>query len=137
MSHQIIGEKPSFTKKSPLWHNKLLKVGKKTLYWRTWVKAGIVSIEDVFENDCFMSFGQIMIKYRIPQKDFWKYLQLRSCIMSIKRKHPLINQTSIQEILQNRQQMKGGASRFYSTMRQSLSPKLNGLKRAWEEDLEK
>lgn len=82
-----------------------------------------------------MSFEQMMAKYKVPKKDFWKYLQLRSCIMSIKRKLPLIPQTVVQELLQGNQLAKGGASRFYSLMRRSHPPKLDGLKRAWEEDL--
>lgn len=71
MSHQVTRSKPCFTKKSSLWHNKLLKVGKKTFYWKSWVEAGFIFIEDVFEDDDFMSFEQMMAEYKIPKKGLY------------------------------------------------------------------
>ena len=78
---------------------------------------------------------QISAKYKVPKKDFWKYLQLRNCIISTKTKLPLISRTAIEELFQGSQLVKGDASRFCSLMRRSNPPKLDGLKRAWEEDV--
>ncbi len=100
------------------------------------MEAGFILIEDVFVDDNLMSFEHIMSTNKIPKKDFWKYLQLRSCIMTTQRKLSLIPQTVVQQIFQANEPTKGGASRFYSLMRQSHPMKLSGLKRAWEEDLE-
>ncbi len=51
------------------------------MYWKLRAEAEIIFIEDVFENDKFMPFEQMMAKYKIPKKDFWQHLQLRSCII--------------------------------------------------------
>lgn len=40
-SHCLIGLNPSFTRRSSLLHNKLLKVGKKALCWKALVETGI------------------------------------------------------------------------------------------------
>lgn len=132
VSHRLIGTNPSFTRKSPIWHNNLLKVDKKVLFGKSWIVAGISFIGDVLEGDDFMSFAQMVSKYRIPKQDFWKYLQLRSCMLSAQRKFPLLPQTELQKILQGNQGTRSSASKFYSLMRQSHPPKLDGLKRAWE-----
>ena len=114
----------------------MLKVGKKTLYWKSWVVAGIVYVGDVFEGDNLMSFQQLATKYRLPRQDFWKYLQLRSCILQQKREFPLSPQTDLQKLMQDNCGAKGGASKYYSYMRKSRPPKLDALKRAWEEDFQ-
>ncbi len=74
-----------------------------------------------------MSFEQLATKYRLPKQDFWKYLQLRSCIMSAQQKLPLSPQTELQRLMQDNQGAGGGASRYYSLIRQSHPPKLEGL----------
>lgn len=99
------------------------------------MEAGIIFIGDVFEGVNLMSFEQMVNKYKIPRKEFWKYLQLRSSITSVNKKHPLISQTDIQEVFQSDWLIEGGASRFYRLMRHSQPPKTDGLKRSWEEDL--
>ncbi len=83
-----------------------------------------------------MSFEQLATKYRLPKQDFWEYLQLRSCIMSAQQKLPLSPQTELQRLMQDNQGAGGGASRYYSLIRQSHPPKLEGLQRAWEEDIQ-
>ena len=88
-SHKITGSNPTFTRKTSLWHNSNLKIGKKTIYWSGWLKLGIVYIGDLFEEDQFMSFEQLRKKHRLPGRDFWKYLQLRSCILLTRLKGPM------------------------------------------------
>lgn len=134
-SHRLTGLNPSFTRRSSLWHNNLLKVGKKNLYWKSWVEAGIIYIGDVFEGNNLMNFTHLANKYNIPKRDFWKYLQLRSCIRAAQQKLPLLPQTELQKLMQGDQGVRSGASRYYSLIRQSHPPKLEGLKRAWEADL--
>ena len=56
--------------------------------WENWVKAGVMLLEDLFDGKhlIFNFFEQCMSKYNIPSKDFWKFLQLRSCIITADRK---------------------------------------------------
>ena len=37
-------------------------------------------LEDLFDRKYVISFEQCICKYDIPWKDFWKFLQSRSCI---------------------------------------------------------
>lgn len=51
-----------------LWPYKLLKVGRKTLNWKSWTEAGIFLIKEVFDDD----FEQMMAEYKIPPKKLLK-----------------------------------------------------------------
>lgn len=42
------------------------------------LNKGIVKIQDVYEDHNLMSFSELMAKFDLPQKHFFKYLQLRS-----------------------------------------------------------
>uniref|UniRef100_A0A8C5G1I7 Reverse transcriptase domain-containing protein n=1 Tax=Gouania willdenowi TaxID=441366 RepID=A0A8C5G1I7_GOUWI len=42
-----------------------------------WRKVGIVRILDLFENGKFKTFESLKDQYHIPNKDFYKYLQIR------------------------------------------------------------
>lgn len=86
----------------------------------------------MFVDKNFLSFGQMIVKYKIPKKEFWKHLQLRSSVKSSKSKVLLISQPVIQEMVQVSLLVKGRAFRFYKLMRKSHAPKLKGFKRAWE-----
>ncbi len=50
-------------------------------------------VEEVFDDKNFMSFEQTMVKYKIPKKDFWKYIQLRNLVKFMERKISLVSQT--------------------------------------------
>lgn len=54
--------------------------------------------------------------------------------MFAQQKHHLTSQTELQKLVQSNQRARSSASKFYSLMRQAHPPKLDGLKRAWEED---
>lgn len=134
-SHKIMGLNSNFTNKTSLWHNKSLRIGKKTFSWAGWVKLGIVYIGDLFDRDQFLSFEQLRGKYKISNKDFWKYLQLRSCILSYLKKLPLTLRTEIQTRLELEGHFKRKTSCFYNLLRGSQSPSYKGLKRRWERDI--
>lgn len=71
-----------------------------------------------------MYFAQMVSKYRIPTQDFWKYMNLRSCILSAQRKFPLLPETELQKLAQTNQGTRGGALKFYTL--ETISPTKTG-----------
>ena len=133
--HKIIGLNSNFTNKTSLLHNKSLRISKKTFSWAGWVKLGIVYIGDLFNRDQFLSFEQLRGKYKISNKDFWKYLQLRSCILSHLKILPLTFNTEIQTRLEQEGHFKRKTSCFYNLLKGSQLPSYKGFKRCWERDI--
>ena len=62
-----------------LWHNKFITIGCKQIYWKAWVKAGIMRVQDILEGDRFMSEVQISQKYKISC-NFMEALQIRKSV---------------------------------------------------------
>ncbi len=134
-THKIMGLNPNFTNKTLLWHNKSLRIGRKTFSWGGWVKLGIVYIRDLFDGDQFLSFEQLRVNYKLSNKDFWKYLQLRSCVLSHIKQLPLSPRTEIQIRLEQKGHSKKKTACFYNLLRESQPPGFEGLKRCWEKDI--
>lgn len=134
-SHKLLSLHPNFTLQTSIWHNKYLKIGKRTFSWPDWVKLGIVYIGDLFEGDTLFSFEQLRAKYGLPKKDFWKYLQLRSCILSHLKVSPLAPATELHAKVKQENAFSIKASGFYSMLRKSQPPGYGGLKKCWERDL--
>lgn len=50
--------------------------------FKAWLNKGVVKLQDVYKDYTLMSFNELKAKYDIPQKHFFKYLQLRSFILA-------------------------------------------------------
>lgn len=75
--------KQTLQKYSLLWYNPDICIGKKSVYWRQWHSKGLSTISDQFEEGVFLSYNQLMLKFHLEGKEnFWKFLQIRSCITS-------------------------------------------------------
>lgn len=48
--------------------------------FKTWLNKDIVKLLDLYKDNNLMSFDELKAKYDLPQKHFFKYLQLRSFI---------------------------------------------------------
>lgn len=67
---------------APLWNNKQILIGNKTVNWTIWQKAGINCIFHLFDSNtklCF-SFNQLVDRYKLPHDQYWRYVQLRSTL---------------------------------------------------------
>lgn len=82
-----------------------------------------------------MSFEQLRRKYKLRNRDFWKYLQLRSCILARLRQLPLISGSEIQDRLEQDWHFKRKTSCFYNFLRGFQPPSFEGLQRCWERDI--
>lgn len=123
-------------KGSSIWHNKSLRIDKKSIMWEHWVKSGIMLMEDMFDGKHLLSFEQLVSRYNITRKDFWKFLQIRSCIKGVDGKINIAPITCIQEVWRLSLKFPGGTSRFYNMLRKHQAPNYEGVRLTWEKDFE-
>uniref|UniRef100_A0A671WUW6 Reverse transcriptase domain-containing protein n=1 Tax=Sparus aurata TaxID=8175 RepID=A0A671WUW6_SPAAU len=67
---------------SPIWGNDHFAPAKNDMGFKAWMNKGIVKLQDIYENYNLMSFSELKAKFDLPQKHFFKYLQLRSFILA-------------------------------------------------------
>lgn len=133
--HKLLGLCPYKQPYSSIWENPVIKIGKKQVYWKTWYDKGICTIADLFEEDgVFISFQGLKDKYNMNDKgDFWKYLQLRSCVLSMgfdigEDENVLQGFFKLPRFLQS-------SSVFYNTTANALYGKTENLRLIWQRDL--
>ena len=123
---------------APLWNNKLIRVGGKTVNWPLWCNAGIIYVTHLFDSTTkyFLSFNQIVDKYKLPQNQFWRYVQLRSTL-SEWLGSPLSCPTGspIEELLTKSPSNKGIAPKIYRLLQEQLGDPLLKVKKQWIGDM--
>lgn len=135
MTHHITKTSPYLTPKASIWYNNKFKIDKKPFMWEKWAKSGIHLLGDLMTEEGMRSFEDIKEEYNLGNTDFWRFLQIRHCIMtSVKLK--LDQQTDIQKLFHTTWIKRGGASIFYVHIREAHAPPLDGLKKCWERDIE-
>ncbi len=134
MAHQITKADPCLSSRSSIWYNKKLLIDKKSFFWDKWMRSGIHILEDVMGDAGFKSFDEIKNKYKLSNSEFWRFLQIRHCILS--DKHIQQGTTGIQEISLKIGDKNRGASKFYEYIRSTQLPKLGSLKMCCERDLD-
>lgn len=68
--------------KKRLWFNPETKIGKQKVFWKGWLDKGIHTVNVLYKRGTFMSFNELAQLYKLQEKeDFWKYLQIRHCII--------------------------------------------------------
>ncbi len=48
-----------------LWLNKYIEIHNETVYWRSWINAGILQINDFLHNGTFLTQDEIQFKYNL------------------------------------------------------------------------
>ena len=122
---------PSLTLEASIWFNSKIRIAKKPFCWYQWAKVSILHLGD---KGHMVTFEHLKQHYSLTNTDFWKYIQLRHCLLSVMSSGPVQN-TEVQRMLHHASLKKGGASLFYNYIRDSNAPKLNGLKLVWEKDI--
>lgn len=116
---------------------------KKPSKWITtsWTGKGVRKTEDLYMNDKLMSFKELVIKYDIPRKHFFKYLQVRG-FMSFSQYHSLRMPplSSLEKEVTRDCYGKGLILLLYSMLESgsqvSSEPRLDrGLERGFKEDI--
>ncbi len=79
-AHKYLRDLPVLSRFSPIWGNDNFSPAKKDMGFKMWMNKGMIRIKDVYEDNILQSFESLVVKFHIPQKHFFKYLQLRSFI---------------------------------------------------------
>ena len=116
-----------------IWHNPTIVIGKTPIYCKKWHLSGICQIDDLYQNGVFMSYTDLTRKYDLTGKgDFWKYLQIRSCLAQgtqYKDRNPITDFLRLPTEHLN-------ASVFYRLINEPLSNSSDSLRRVWQRDLD-
>lgn len=81
-SHRHIGDTPSISQFSPIWDNARFTPGRADGGFQIWANRGVQKIGDLYVEGTLLTFNDLCLKYSIPKKHFFKYLQLKHFISS-------------------------------------------------------
>ncbi len=62
-----------------LWLNKSINIYNKMVYWKLWITAGIIYLNDITHNGTFLTHKEIQIKYNI-ETTFLETMQIQDSI---------------------------------------------------------
>ena len=113
---------------SSLWHNPAICI----VYWKQWHSRGISTIGDLYEDGVFRSYNNIKERFGlVGEGNFWKYLQIRSCVTS---NYCKVTDNIILNYLElPRESHK--ASQFYKIINSFLGNDSVNVKIIWQRDL--
>lgn len=101
-----------------------------------WATYGLSMFKDLYIDDVFASFQQLVDKFSLPRNNFFRYLQARSFIRNMYPQFPrLPTPTSIDLFLEPLPFGKRMISFFYDKICSLHRSSLLSIKTQWEEDL--
>lgn len=102
--------------------------------FKLWISKGIFHLGDLFDEGTMMSFSQIVQKFNIPNKDLFRFFQIRDYIQ---KKTSLLTDFYSSDIEKRVFCSKGevSISTFYSILRECSCGEAEQLGRVWEEEL--
>lgn len=124
---------------SPIWGNTRFAPGNADGGFRLWAEKGVGQLKDMFGsyNGNFLSFEELVSKYDIPRKKFFKYLQLRRFVRANQDRLMLAPPLSILEkVLIKKPFGKGIISEFYDLLLAFSPESSNSRLNAWKTDLQ-
>lgn len=116
-----------------IWLNPKLRINKAPFIWKDWLNSGIKTLSDLYEHNVLKSFEDLRQEFRLPQKCFWQYLQLRHLLCS-ELNLSLTKSTLLKNIL-SISKSSHAVSKYYSEFIQQNCNLLLVLKNIWEKDL--
>lgn len=121
---------------SPIWGNSFFKPGKIDAGFHIWAKKGLGKIGDLFKEGVLMSFEEIVSKFGIPRKHFFKFLQLRSFIFVKQNQSILMPPLTFMEELVTKDCFKRGLiSSIYNWLLSGSSETSASRLKSWKMDL--
>lgn len=123
---------------SPIWGNNFFTPGKGDAGFKLWADRGVKQIKDIYGiHGNILTFEELIRKYNIPRKHFFKYLQLRSYIRANQTQYmscpPL---TPLEKTLTKNPFGKGIISEFYNLLKASSTESSDSKFNAWKSDLQ-
>lgn len=110
------------------------------LAYRRWAEKGLVTINQLFENNTLRAFSQLQEKFDLPSNDMYRFLQIRHYITkhtdwdSLKREPTDVEQYFIhisQQVISTRHQV----SHIYKSLMKDISDNTLHIKNEWEMEL--
>ena len=104
---------------------------------QNWSQLGINQFKDLFQTNMQLkSFMELKTEYNIPNTDFFKYLQMRNIIQSLRRENKLrLELYEIEELLITSTTIKGKISEVYDILSKECHSSFLPLLEIWETDL--
>ncbi len=101
-----------------------------------WRENGIHQIQHLFTENKLKSFADLRSEYEILKQDFYKYLQIRHLINTLKgEQHLSLGLTNLEEILVKSKSLKGKISVIYSALIDHYSSSLTPLRNTWQKNM--
>lgn len=132
---------PIISQFTPIWGNKCFTPGNKDGGFRLWNEKGVQKIMDLYHDGVLLSFDALSQKYQLPKKHFFKYLQIKSYMLSknkqIMSPPPL---SELEEITISDIGGKGYVSKYYNLLlahsTETTVDKLNTWKMDLQEEID-
>lgn len=101
-----------------------------------WSIKGIKKVGDLVHEGSLLKFNQMRVKYGLTNKDFLKYVQVKSFISSKLRKYSGgLAVSPIESLMLKTTQLKGITKKIYNILGDLNTDKSNKVKDQWEVDL--
>lgn len=123
---KYLKDSPSLSCFSPIWSNNFFSPGKADAGFKMWADRSEKQIKDIYgKNGNILTFEELIRKYNIPRKHFFKYLQLRSFIRANQNKYMSCpSLTLLEKTLLKNPFGKGIISEFYDLLKASSTESL-------------
>lgn len=126
----------TFSTSAPLVANHALPPSISDGAFSTLSNLGIKRFKDLYVDNIFASFQQLLELFSLPKHHFFRHLQIRSFVHNKYAQFPnLPDDTPLDAFLTPVSVMKGMISYIYSQIQTLSSTSLNSVKALWEEDL--
>ncbi|OCT80028.1 hypothetical protein XELAEV_18026845mg [Xenopus laevis] len=116
---------------TPLWFNtnleQLLTIPEPVI----WAQFNVKYVNEIYVDNAFLTFDQLKDKFNLPNRMFFRFLQLRHALTQQFRSRPLQIKTSPIEDLLRKQQLNKPLSTLYGHVRQAKPSSTQGLYQKW------
>lgn len=103
--------------------------------FRLWRQAGLRTISDLYQEGVFASFNQIQEMYKLPGRDFFRYLQIRDYVRKYVQSLENLSGSCLDKCLQLPPRKEKLISRIYENL-MSINPVNSSfIKSKWEAEL--
>lgn len=121
--------------KSPISFNPDLPPAIQNIGLRSWRLRGILELGQLFDKGHLKSFQLLKQEFNLPNKDFYKFLQLRHFLESLLKDERIrLDLFDIEKQLYSSFSLKNKISVFYAMLSNVGSSSLDPLKLVWEKD---
>lgn len=102
-----------------------------------WKDYGIYQFQHLFVNCSLKSFSDLILEFKIPKCEFFKYLQIRHLISTLDKAGRLsLERSRMEDVLIKQAKLKGIVSVIYGVLLDHHDSSLASLKIVWQKDLE-